>query len=239
MSAVNPYLQNLKSAANSLQEYLPLVKRIAHHLLARLPNNVQLDDLIQAGLVGLFEASQRYDASKGASFETYAGIRIRGTMLDEVRRNNWAPRSVHKNTRMISEAICQLEHKLGREACDSEVAEALDITIDQYHQMLCQSSTARLFDIDDVFNYEEIMENAMTNTSIDPSDGVQYENFCRVLMEGMAGLPEREQLVLSLYYDEELNLKEIGEVLGVSESRVCQIHSQAMLRLQSRIGNWK
>ena len=190
-------------------------------------------------MFGLLEATNRYDASKGASFETYAGIRIRGTMLDEVRRNNWAPRSVHKNARVISEKICEIEHKLGREASDSEVASALDITIDAYHKMLCQSSTARLFDIDDVFNYEEIIENAVTNSTTDPSDGVQFEHFCEVLMESLAGLPKNEQLVLSLYYDEELNLKEIGHVMGVSESRICQIHSQAMLRLQSRIASWK
>jgi len=216
-----------------------LVKRIAHHLMGRLPNTIQVDDLIQAGMIGLLDAAKNYNVEKGASFETYAGIRIRGNMLDEVRRGNWVPRSVHREARRISETIHQLEHQFGRDVRDLEVAEALDISLDDYHEMLCHVSSSKLFSIDDLSNQESILNENVVATMLDPFEGVHFEKFCMLFIESIEQLPEREKLVLSLYYDEDLNLKEIGAVLDVSESRICQIHSQAMLRLNARLKEWK
>ncbi len=227
------------SVDERVREHATLVKRIAHHLMGRLPDSVQLNDLIQAGMIGLLEAARKYDGDKGASFETYAGIRIRGAMLDEMRRGDWAPRSVHRNTRRISDAIHEIESEKGRDAEDSEVAERLGMSTDEYHGVLRDSASCRLF------SYEEMLENndsavdaMMDDDNDDPSHGVERGAFQRQLADAIKELPEREQLVLALYYDEELNLKEIGAVLGVSESRVCQIHSQAAHRLRSRLGGW-
>jgi RNA polymerase sigma factor for flagellar operon FliA len=224
-----------------LYQHASLVKRIAHHLLGRLPASVQLDDLVQAGMIGLLEAVKNYDDSKGASFETYAAIRIRGMMLDEVRRNDWVPRSVHRNARMITERVSQLEHRLGRPASDREIADALQISIEDYHQMLLDSSGAQLFALDEMLHGgdELTVDVPSTSATQDPLDDVLWSNFRHKLVESIEQLPDRERLVLSLYYDEELNLKEIGSALGVSESRVCQLHTQAMMRLQGRVKDWR
>lgn len=214
--------------------HAPLVKRIAGHLLSRLPPSVQADDLIQAGLIGLLEASRNYDATQGASFETYAGIRIRGAMLDEVRKNNWAPRSVYRKARQVAEAIRDIENAVGRDAHDHEVAKALGITSDEYHQLLQDASGRCLFSLDDMNDGEDSTPDGAPS----PLERLQDADFKRGLTDAIAALPERERLVLALYYDEELNLREIGAVLGVSESRVSQIHSQAVLRLQARMRTW-
>lgn len=229
---------NVDSQKSFLEKYSDLVKRIAHHLLGRLPPNVQVDDLIQAGMIGLLEAQQNYDSSKGASFETYAGIRIRGSMLDEVRKGDWVPRSVHRNNRAISQAINELEAQLGRDPADIEVAKYLNLTIEQYHLALSDINCSRLVGIEDLGVSEDVISTPEQTDSNSPFQGVADENFRRALVESIKGLPEREALVLSLYYDEELNLKEIGEVLGVSESRVSQIHSQSMQRLRAKLSAW-
>ncbi len=221
-----------------VREHAPLVKRIAHHMLGRLPDSVQVDDLIQAGMIGLLEATRKYDGGKGASFETYAGIRIRGAMLDEIRRGDWAPRSVHRNSRRISEAIKQVESEKGRDAEDSEVAEYLGITQQEYHSILQDSAGCRLFSYEEVLEKSESGADVFETDSPNPLEGIERGSFQNSLAEAIKGLPEREQLVLALYYDEELNLKEIGAVLGVSESRVSQIHSQAAARLRSRLTGW-
>ncbi|MFF7708282.1 RNA polymerase sigma factor FliA [Pseudomonas sp. NPDC007930] len=223
-----------------IERYAPLVKRIAYHLLARLPSSVQVEDLIQAGMIGLLEVSTKYDSSKGASFETYAGIRIRGAMLDEVRKGDWAPRSVHRNTRMVSDAIRAIEARTGRDAKDHEVAAELKMSLDEYYGILNDTLGSRLFSFDDLLQegeHEGTHEEGAS--SGEPSRGLEDERFQKALAEAIANLPERERLVLSLYYDEELNLKEIGEVLGVSESRVSQLHSQCAARLRSRLGEWR
>lgn len=229
---------NVDSQKSFLEKYSDLVKRIAHHLLGRLPPNVQVDDLIQAGMIGLLEAQQNYDSSKGASFETYAGIRIRGSMLDEVRKGDWVPRSVHRNNRAISQAINELEAQLGRDPADIEVAKYLNLTIEQYHLALSDINCSRLVGIEDLGVSEDVISTPEQTDTNSPFQGVADENFRRALVESIKGLPEREALVLSLYYDEELNLKEIGEVLGVSESRVSQIHSQSMQRLRAKLSAW-
>ena len=223
-----------------VQEYAPMVKRIAHHLMARLPNTVQVDDLIQAGMIGLLEAARKYDAGKGASFETYAGIRIRGAMLDDVRKDDWAPRSVHRNARRIAEAIKSVETRTGRDAQDSEVAQELGISLDEYYSHLQDSAGTRLFSLDEITEHHEGGAAPQAGVASDsPQQDVQWQAFRSALAGAITGLPERERLVLALYYQEEMNLKEIGAVLGVSESRVSQIHSQAALRLRSRLTDWQ
>lgn len=234
-----------------VHQYAPLVKRIALHLLARLPASVQLDDLIQAGMIGLLEASQKYDAGKGASFETYAGIRIRGSMMDEVRKGDWVPRSVHRNARRISEAIHQVEVATGRDAVDHEVAQHLGMSLDHYHSCLRDASAGRLFSLEDMdletdeasemhgynHGYSHGPSHGPSHTG-SPQKAVEQNDFLARLAMEIDKLPEREKLVMALYYDEELNLKEIGKVLEVSESRVSQIHSQAAMRLKSRLADW-
>lgn len=223
-----------------VEQYAPMVKRIAHHLLGRLPANVQLNDLIQAGMVGLLESARKYDANKGASFETYAGIRIRGAMLDDVRKDDWAPRSVHRNARRIADAIKTVESRTGRDAHDNEVAQELGISLDEYYSHLQDSAGTRLFSFDDVLENDEAgLESQSGFKAAGPMEKVQRQAFRSNLAQAITTLPERERLVLALYYHEELNLKEIGSVLGVSESRVSQIHSQAALRLRARLVDWQ
>lgn len=218
-----------KDAGELVATHAPLVKRIAYHLLARLPDTVLVEDLIQSGMLGLLEASNNFSDSHGASFATYAGIRIRGSMLDDVRRTDWTPRSVHRKSRQITGVIQQIEQKTGRDARDTEIAAMLEISMDEYHKILQDSSCCRLFSTDEVDGNDDLSstENIIENLSA--------ADFKTALMSSIASLPEREQLVVSLYYDNELNLKEVGEVLGVSESRACQINNQAMLRLKSRL----
>ena len=228
---------NTASADSLVISCAGLVKRIAHHLIARLPDSVQLDDLIQAGMIGVLEASKNYDAGKGASFETYAGIRIRGAMLDELRRNDWAPRSVHRYGRDISQAIAKVEARTSAEARDVDVAKQMNVSLDEYHKMLKHSDSGRLVSIDLLSEFGDA-PFVEANETVAPDFGVTDENFRRDLAKAISRLPEREALVLSLYYTDELNLKEIGQVLGVSESRVSQIHSQAVVRLRARMQDW-
>ncbi|MCP3665115.1 MAG: RNA polymerase sigma factor FliA [Gammaproteobacteria bacterium] len=219
-------------------KHAPLVKRIAYHMLNRLPPNVQVDDLIQAGMIGLLEASRNYDPTQGATFETYAGIRIRGAMLDEIRRSDWTPRSVHRKARMVADAMREIENSEGRDARDIEVAERLELSLDDYHRILQDSSGCRIFSVEELQSVGELPQDRGEGAVSTPLDGIQHDAFKLALADAIAGLPERERLVIGLYYDEELNLREIGKVIGVSESRVCQIHSQAALRLRSRLAEW-
>ncbi len=228
----------LQRSDELIRNHAPLVKRIAHHLLARLPASVQVDDLIQAGMIGLLEASKKYEASKGASFETYAGIRIRGAMMDEIRKGDWVPRSVHRNARRIAEAIKIIEDKEGRDALDEEIAFELNMTLDEYFSCLKDSNGGKLFSFDELNEQGDLSSDELTTESESPVQSVVNESFKLSLIKEIENLPERERLVLSLYYEEELNLKEIGLVLSVSESRVSQIHAQAAMRLRSRLMQW-
>ncbi|GGB45282.1 RNA polymerase sigma factor FliA [Oceanisphaera marina] len=221
-----------------VERHAGLVRRIAHHLLARLPDSVLLDDLIQSGMVGLLEATRNFDASKGASFETFAGIRIRGAMLDEIRRGDWVPRSVHKHSREVANAIAAVQAREGRNATDREVAEELDVSMEAYYAMLRDTSNGKILDMDE---FESGIDSHIEQHqhADNPFEDMAKQRFQGALSQHIKTLPEREALVLSLYYDEELNLKEIGQILEVSESRVSQIHSQAMHRLRAKLTEWK
>lgn len=218
-----------------VKDHALLVKRIAHHLLGKLPHSVQVEDLIQAGMLGLLEAARHYDASKGASFETYAGIRIRGYMLDEVRSNDWVPRSVYKNARTIAKAVKEVENTLGRTAKDTEIAATLQISLKEYQQMLQDSAGGHIYGFEDLGVTEDVLKSETGGGSSEPQACVLHHDLLQRLSQVIAGLPSREKLVLSLYYEQDLNLKEIGEVLEVSESRISQILTQATHRIRARL----
>jgi RNA polymerase sigma factor for flagellar operon FliA len=221
-------------------KHADLVKRIAYHLVSRMPPNVEVDDLIQAGMIGLLDAAKHYSATKGANFETYAGIRIRGAMLDEVRKSDWTPRSVHRNMREMADVVRKLENAKGHDASPADIAGALGVSIEEYHKLVQDAASCRLFSFDQMGSSDD--ESSPADHARDerpgPFDHMQDAGFRDALAAAILHLPEREKLVLSLYYDEEMNLREIGEVLEVSESRVCQIHGQALVRVRARLGEW-
>jgi RNA polymerase sigma factor for flagellar operon FliA len=185
-------------------------------------------------MLGLLEAASNYSAGRGASFETYAGIRIRGAMLDGLRKLDWAPRSVHRKARAVANAIRELEAEIGREARDQDVAQKMGVSLDEYHKIVEDAAGCQIASL----TTEEGEINA-TDPEADPFRDVMDERFREALTEAITGLPDRERTVMSLYYDDELNLKEIGAVLKVSESRICQIHGQALTRLQARLSGWR
>ena len=227
-----------ENAQQLVQQHAALVKRIAYHLMSRLPPSVQVEDLIQAGMIGLLEASKNYDAALGASFETYAGIRIRGAMLDEIRKGDWAPRSLHRKVRVMARAVTEVEREKGRDARDAEVAEKLGVSLDEYYEIVADATSHRLFSLEELPAGEDGMVEGLIASIQGPDKDVEDEHFRHALAKAVAGLPERERLVLALYYNEDLNLREAGEVLGVSESRICQIHGQALIRLRARMSDW-
>ncbi len=216
-------------------DHIALVKRIAYHLAGRLPSTIDINDLMQAGMIGLLEASRNFDPERGASFDTYAGIRIRGSMLDEVRRNDWTPRSVHQKSRQVSEAMQAIEFETGRAAEPKEIAKRLEISLDDYYAIVRDSAGCRLFSLEGTVEEQGYRGDLPVSDTATPDQALNQRQFRAGLTAAIERLPEREQLVLSLYYEKELNLKEIGEVLGVSESRVCQIHGQAMARLRGMV----
>jgi RNA polymerase sigma factor for flagellar operon FliA len=236
MTGVSAYSQrpSARETEALVMRHAELVKRIAYHLAGRLPASVEVDDLIQAGMLGLLEAAANYSEGRGASFETYAGIRIRGAMLDGLRKLDWAPRSVHRKARAVAKAIREIESEIGREARDVEVADRMGMKLSEYHRIVEDSAGCQISSLT-----TEEGEITLTDSSADPFRDVVDEDFRAALTEAIANLPERERLVMSLYYDDELNLKEIGAALRVSESRICQIHGQALVRLQARLAGWR
>lgn len=235
MNAAAHYRAVQRNSSNDyIAQHSDLVRRIAHHLAARLPASVEIDDLIQAGMIGLIEASRSYDAEQGASFETYASIRIRGAMIDEIRRGDWVPRSVHRRARDAAAAIRKIEQQTGRAASATDVAAAMDMPLPDYLRLMEDAARGQVLSLESrVEDHGELDTTAKGGPT--PQQMMERGEFGRELAKAIALLPEREQLVLSLYYEQELNLKEIGAVLGVSESRVCQIHGQAMVRLRGRL----
>jgi len=222
------------SADGLVREYLPLVKRIAYHLMTRLPASVEVDDLIQAGLMGLLDAVERFDDGHGAHFETYATQRIRGAMLDELREADWASRNVRKAARQIEQAIHTLEQRLGRPPSEQEIAAEMRLDINAYFDLLNDARGAQLLYYEDLHEDggDDFLERFADDVSLGPFDILAGRHFKRALA------PEREKQLMGMYYEQEMNFKEIGAVLGVSESRVCQLHSQAITRLRSRLRAW-
>lgn len=237
MNAPSLYREAAKaSTGDTVARHADLVRRIAHHLAARLPPSVEVDDLIQAGMVGLIEAARQFDHTAGASFETYASIRIRGAMIDEIRRGDWVPRSVHRKVREAAEATRQIEQREGRAAHPAEVAKALEMSLDDYGRLMEGAVRGHVLSLDE----DSETHGEPRTAEHAPAAQVQLESeeFQKELVAAIEGLPERERLILSLYYEQELNLREIGAVLGITESRVCQVHGQAMVRLRSRLRDW-
>jgi len=217
-----------------VREYLPLVKRVALRLAARLPTEIELDDLMQVGLMGLLKARESYDPGQGASFATYAGIRIKGAMLDEVRAHDWLPRSVQAQLRRVADAIDAAESRLGRAPQDADIASELDVPLDEYRKVAGELACARMTHIED-----SVEAGFVSGSLPTPVDELDRQAFRDALAQAVRELPERESFMMSMYYSEDMNLKEIGAVLGVSESRVSQLHGQALARLRARLAAWK
>ena len=220
-----------------VQRFAPLVKRIAYHLMARLPSSVQVDDLIQNGMMGLLDAINRFEAGMGAQFETYAAQRVRGAMLDGLRENDWLPRSLRRDFRRIEVAIAQLEQQYGRTPGEKELADALGMDLVAYQKMLQDARGHQLISFEDMVEEgeEDFLERHLTDDVSDPSRILEDTNLRKLLVQSIEALPEREKLMMALYYEQDLNLREIGDIMGVTESRVCQLHSQAVARLRSRL----
>jgi len=237
MSPVGAYRahRNPGDADQLVTRHAELVKRIAYHMAGRLPASVEVGDLIQAGMLGLLEAAANYTANRGASFETFAGIRIRGAMIDALRKLDWAPRSVHRKARAVAAAIREVERDTGRDASDAEVAQRMGCTLAEYFSIVQDAASCRISSLSDMTAEAE----AEPAPDADPFRETASEGFRSALAQAIETLPEREKLVMSLYYSDELNLKEIGAVLKVTESRVCQLHGQALSRLRARLADWK
>ncbi|MDX1668843.1 MAG: RNA polymerase sigma factor FliA [Limnobacter sp.] len=222
-----------------IDQYIPLVRRLAHHLIAKLPASVQIDDLVQAGLIGLMDAISKFEEGQGAQFETYASQRIRGSMLDELRQADWMPRSVRQSQRKIEAAIVKAEQKYGRSPTEAEVAEVLGMPLDEYQTMLFESRGAQLVFYDDYAEDGDgegyLDRQTEGDEESDPMSVLTDHRFREALIEQIENLPEREKMLMGLYYEQELNFREIAAVLGVTESRVCQLHTQAVTRLRSKM----
>ena len=217
-----------------LEEHLPAVRRQALSLQVKLPSGVDLDDLIQAGMVGLLDALQRFDPNAGASFSTFANQRVRGAMIDELRTRDWLPRSVRRNARLLDQQLQKLEQRLGRAADEREISSAMGMSADEYHQLLQDTNCGHLLPFEEIVA-ESGEPEAGAGSPATPFAALLEGERKRDLLNAIEKLPEREKLLMALYYQEDLNLKEIGAVLGVTESRVCQLHSQAIKRLRARL----
>ncbi len=220
-----------------VQRFAPLVKRIACHLMARLPASVQVDDLVQNGMLGLLDAIHRFQTGMTAQFEAYAAQRVRGAMLDGLRENDWLPRSLRRNCRRIEVAIAQLEQEHGRTPTEKELADSLGMLLADYQKMLQEARGHQLVYLEDLVaeRGEDFLERHLVDAGADPSKLLEDESLRQGLVHAIELLPERERLMMALYYEQDLNLREIGEVLGVTESRVCQLHTQAVMRLRARL----
>ncbi len=224
-----------------IRQYLPLVKRIAYHMMARLPASVEVDDLIQVGLIGLMDAVDRFDGSQGAQFESYATQRIRGAMLDDLRDADWLPRHIRQKSRQIETAINKLAQRHGRPPNELEISAELGIPLADYQSMLGDVKGNQLLYYEDFSDEESsaFLERYLVDDVSDPLSLLEDDGFRKGLISAIDELPEREKNLMGMYYEQDMNLKEIGAVMGVSESRICQLHSQAVARLRTKMKPWK
>jgi RNA polymerase sigma factor FliA len=251
MSSISKKLKNLKDYRCTVDpkvkdeiviEYAPLIKYIAQKIAARLPSNIELDDLISCGVIGLMDAIQKFDPTRDNKFKTYAEFRVRGAILDELRAQDWVPRSIREKAKLVERAYAKLESNLGRPAIDEEMCKELNLTQEEFYDLLNKAKSVSLLNIDDstTFNRGDkklmagLMEDSRSNN---PFSAVSYKDARDKIKEGIMSLPEKQRLVLSLYYYEDLNLKEIGQVLTVTESRVSQLHTQAIMKLRAKLKN--
>ncbi|MBI3144117.1 MAG: RNA polymerase sigma factor FliA [Pseudogulbenkiania sp.] len=237
------YTSTMGQGDIDVEAHAPLVKKIAKLLIARLPASVELDDLIQVGIIGLIDAARQFDPAQGVQFETFASQRIRGAMLDELRREDWLPRQARRQAKQIEDAIHQLEQREGRPPQESEIADFLGLTLTDYQAMLGECKGVSLQHFGDLADSDgesadDAVANVADDNAVDPFASLADGHFRSALVDAIKTLPERDQLVMALYYEQELNLKEIGAVLGVSESRVCQLHSQAIARVRAKLREW-
>jgi RNA polymerase sigma factor for flagellar operon FliA len=224
-----------------LKQYSSLVRRLAHQMIAKLPANVEIDDLIQVGMIGLSDALTRFDAGQGVQFETFATQRIRGAMLDELRGADWMSRGTRKQQRDIEGAVHRLEQRLGRAPQESEIAKELDMSLADYQEMLGKVRGTQLIHLEDMSGEDgdnDYLDRHVTDEGNDPLALLADHRMRSALVEAIKNLPEREQFVMSMYYEQDMNLKEIAAVLGVTESRVCQLHSQSIARLRVKLREW-
>ncbi|NBT53389.1 MAG: RNA polymerase sigma factor FliA [Betaproteobacteria bacterium] len=222
-----------------IRQYQPLVRRLAHHMMAKLPANVQVDDLIQVGLMGLSDALSRYEAGQGAQFETFATQRIRGAMLDELRENDWMSRGSRKSQKDIEQALNRLEHRLGRTPLESEIAIEMGMSLSDYQSLLGKVRGTQLVYLEDMGrghdDDDSFLDRHMADSDADPLNLLGDQRLREALVAAIKLLPEREQLIMSMYYEQDMNLKEIALVMNVTESRVCQLHSQSIARLRAKM----
>jgi RNA polymerase sigma factor FliA len=222
-----------------IRQHAPLVRRIAQHMIAKLPPNVELDDLIQVGMIGLADALSRYEASQGVQFDTFASQRIRGAMLDELRENDWMSRSSRKGQKDIERAIHKLEQELGRAPIESEIATSMELPLDEYQSLLSKVRGTQLIYLEDISGGDDdngsFLDRFVADADADPFALLRDERMRSALVDAIEHLPEREKYVMGMYYEHDMNLKEIAAVLDVTESRVCQLHSQAIARLRTKM----
>ena len=249
MSSVSKKLKNLKDYNTKIDavtkdeiiiEYSPLIRYIAQKIAARLPSNIELDDLISCGVIGLMDAIDKYDPTRDNKFKTYVEFRIRGAMLDELRAQDWVPRSVREKAKLVEKTYQKLEGELGRSATDKEMCNELNLSQEEFYDLLNKAKSVSLLNIDDSTSFnrgdKKLLVGVLQHrSSSNPFVAVSYKRSCERIKEGIKSLPERQRLVLSLYYYEDLNLKEIGQVLNVTESRVSQLHTQAIIKLKIRL----
>ena len=224
-----------------LKQHSPLVRRLAHQMIAKLPANVEIDDLIQVGMIGLHDAMSRFDAAQGVQFETFATQRIRGAMLDELRGNDWMSRGNRRQQREIETAVHKLEQRMGRAPQESEIAKEMGISLQDYQDMLTKVRGTQLVYLEDMSGDEgsdDFLDRHVANEEVNPLAMLQDHRMREALVEAIKHLPEREQYVMSMYYEHDMNLKEIAAVLKVTESRVCQLHSQSIARLRVKLREW-
>jgi RNA polymerase sigma factor FliA len=224
-----------------LKQYSPLVRRLAHQMIAKLPANVEIDDLIQVGMIGLSDALSRFDVAQGVQFETFATQRIRGAMLDELRGNDWMSRGDRRHQRSIEAAVHKLEQKLGRAPSEGEIAAELGMKLTDYQELLGKVRGTQLVYLEDMSGDdgdEDFLDRHVADTEANPLARLSDRKMREALVAAIENLPEREQYVMSMYYEHDMNLKEIAAVLGVTESRVCQLHSQSIARLRAKLREW-